>query len=278
MMNSKDKNLPEYDLPPVNEVVIGLQFDPLSKFTAVHPGLFWQEIRDRYPKQSIQHPLSSVFEQFEDEKPKKLKGQLSQIPPLPRCWFFDEHENQLVQLQADRFIHNWKKVTGEEEYPHYVNVRAEFLNLWDLFLKFAKKEELGDIIINQWELTYVNYIFKGNEWTSMNDLQTLFSYWAGRPSKSYLPIPENIGVEVTYAFPEKFGRLHISFNPAFKKPDDISIIRLNLTARGRPEQSDISSILASFDLGHEWIVNGFTDFTTSKAHEIWKRKVKSKNG
>lgn len=276
-MNSKDKNLPEYDAPPVNEVVIGVQFDTLTKFTAVHPGLFWQEIRNDYPKISVQPPLGSVFELFEDEKPKKIKSGLTQIPPLPRCWFLDESENQLVQLQADRFIHNWKKVTGKEEYPHYESVQAEFVKLWNLFLEFTKKEELGNIAVNQWELTYVNYIFKGDEWASMDDLQNLFSCWAGRPSESCLPIPENIGIEVTYAFPDKFGRLHISLNPAFKKPEDTPIIRLNLTARGRLEQSDNSSISASFDLGHEWIVNGFTDFTTSKAHEIWKRKVTSKN-
>lgn len=277
-MNSKDKNLPEYDAPPVNEVVIGVQFDTLTKFTAVHPGLFWQEIRNNYPKLSVHPPLGSVFELFGGEKPKKIKGELLRIPPLPRCWFLDESENQLVQIQADRFVHNWKKVTGKEEYPRYENVQAEFVKLWELFLEFTKKEDLGNVTINQWELSYVNYIFKGNEWSSMDDLQNLFSCWAGRPSESCLPIPENIGVEVAYAFPEKFGRLHISFNPAFKKPEDTPIIRLNLTARGRLEQSDISSILASFDLGHEWIVNGFTDFTTSKVHEIWKRKVTSKNG
>jgi uncharacterized protein (TIGR04255 family) len=275
-MNSKDTNLPEYELPPVNEVVIGVQFDPITKFTAVHPGLFWQEIRNAYPKTSVQPPIGSAFEYFGDEKPKTIKGELSRVPPLPRCWFLDESENQLIQLQADRFIHNWKKVTGEEEYPHYESVQAEFVKLWKLFLEFTKKEELGSVTINQWELTYVNYISKGNEWTSMDDLQSIFSYWTGRPPKSYLPTPENVGVDVTYAFPKNFGRLHISFTPAFKKSDKTPIIRYNLTARGRLEQSDISSILASFDLGHEWIVNGFTDFTTSKAHEIWKRKVTSK--
>jgi len=28
-----------------------------------------------------------------------------------------------------------------------------------------------------------------------------------------------------------------------------------------------------FDLGHEWIVKGFTDFTTEHMHEIWGRKI-----
>ncbi len=117
-MTGKKGKFPEYDNPPVTEVVIGVQFKALQAFTAVHPGIYWQKVRNSYPKVNIQPPLSPVLELFGDEKPK-MEAQLSPIPPLPRCWFLDDSQNRLVQIQPDRFLHNWKKVTGQEEYPRY---------------------------------------------------------------------------------------------------------------------------------------------------------------
>jgi len=35
-MTQKERSLPEYENPPVAEVVIGVQFDNLEKFTAAH--------------------------------------------------------------------------------------------------------------------------------------------------------------------------------------------------------------------------------------------------
>jgi hypothetical protein len=106
----------------------------------------------------------------------------------------------------------------------------------------------------------------------MNDIPNLFPCWSGKSSEGYLPIPENITFNVTYAFPEKLGRLHISLQPAIKMPEGSPLLRLTLTARGKLESSDTESILDSLDLGHEWIVRGFTDFTSSEAHKMWKRK------
>lgn len=281
-MKQKERSLPEYETPPVNEVVISVQFDTLEKFSAVHPGVYWQRIRNTYPKVSVQPPLSSVFELFEEEKLKEeklkgLTGKLSPIPPIPRCWFLDDTQNHLVQIQTDRFVHNWKKVTGTEEYPRYESIREDFTSLWADFSKFVEDENLGTLRTNQWELTYVNYLYEDNGWVSMGDLPNLFPSWSGKSSEGYLPVPENVTFNVTYAFPEEHGRLHISLQPSVKMPEGTSLLRLTLTARGRLESSDIENILRSLDLGHQWIVCGFTDFTTSKAHKIWKRKDISKN-
>jgi len=276
-MTRKKRNLPEYDNPPVNEVVIGVQFDTLEQFTAVHAGLYWQSIRSTYPKLDIQPPLSPVFELFDEKKPE-IRGKFSPIPPPPRFWFLDDTQNRLVQMQPDRYIHNWRKVTGAEEYPRYETIHKEFQQLWTSFCKFVEAENLGQIKANQWEVTYVNYLYQESGWASMDDLANLFPCWSGKSSEGYLPIPENITIDATYAFPEKFGRLHISLQPSVKMPDGTPLLRLTLTARGRLESSDIKIILKSLDLGHEWIVWGFTDFTTTKAHKIWKRKEASKNG
>jgi len=276
-MTKKKGRFPEYDEPPVTEVVIGVQFNALAAFTAVHPGLYWQRVRDKYPKCSVQPPLGQTLEFFGGEKPPTIKPQLSQIPPVPRCWFLDDSESRLVQIQPERFLHNWKKVTGEEDYPRYKNICKDFASLWRDFLEFVKTEGLGQVEPNQWEVTYVNYIFQNSGWASMNDLPNLFPSWSGKSSEGYLPVPENITFNLAYSFPEKLGRLHISLQPSLKMPAATPLLHLTLTARGPLESSDIETLLKSLDLGHEWIVCGFTDFTTTKAHKIWKRKEPSNN-
>jgi uncharacterized protein (TIGR04255 family) len=265
---------PYYTKPPVNEVVIGVQFDTLEKFTAVYPGLYWQRIKDRYPQSSVHSPIATLIETFENLPDPHVQQhlQLSSTPPLPRCWFLDSAGNQLVQLQPERFLHNWRKVTGEEVYPRYNNILPEFEKLWKDFLDFAASENLGEVKPNQWEVTYVNHIYQGEGWNTLEDANKLFPAWSSESSQDYLPQPERINLDLTYAFPDDLARLHISLTPAYTRKDNRMLLRLNLTARGRLESTDHQSLLRCLGLGHEWIVRGFTDFTSPEAHALWELK------
>lgn len=266
--------LPDYNKPPVNEVVMGVQFDTLEKFTAVHPGLYWQRIKEQYPQSSVHPPIATVIETFKDHiaAPVKIQPEITATPPPPRCWFLNSSGNRLVQLQAERFLHNWRKVTGEEVYPRYNNILPEFEKLWKDFLDFAANENLGEVKPNQWEVTYVNHIYQGEGWTTLEDVHKLFPAWSSESSQDYLPHPERINLDLTYAFPDDLARLHISLTPAYTRKDNRMLLRLNLTARGRLESIDHKSLIRCLGLGHEWIVRGFADFTSPEAHAIWERK------
>ncbi|MFQ5734475.1 MAG: hypothetical protein ACE5KM_21275, partial [Planctomycetaceae bacterium] len=52
--------------------------------------------------------------------------EISQIPDLPRVFFEDESGNWLIQIQRDRFLHNWRVSTDESEYPRYPEVSRRF--------------------------------------------------------------------------------------------------------------------------------------------------------
>src|SRR4051794_2053241 len=96
------KPLPEFERPPLNEVVIGVQFEPLPSFHIAHLGRFWSRIRERYPFTEDQAP---ILTQIELAKPIPVpeKNQIEIGLPFPRCWFLNESKTELVQLQADRF-------------------------------------------------------------------------------------------------------------------------------------------------------------------------------
>jgi hypothetical protein len=47
---------------------------------------------------------------------------------------------------------------------------------------------------------------------------------------------------------------------------------LELTVRGAPIGQGIGGAQSFFDIGHEWIVRGFKDVTTSMMHAVWEIK------
>ena len=50
MVTGRPANLPDFDNPPVVEVLVSAQFDRLSSMQTAHFGLYWTEIHERYPK------------------------------------------------------------------------------------------------------------------------------------------------------------------------------------------------------------------------------------
>ncbi len=39
---------PDYDVPPVIETALGIEFSPLEKWNLPHFGLYWNAIRQKY--------------------------------------------------------------------------------------------------------------------------------------------------------------------------------------------------------------------------------------
>src|SRR5262249_37388739 len=144
--------LPEFESPPLDEVVIGVQFNPLPKFSSVYFGRFWERIRDRYPKTQDQPPIGRQQEFAELQPIQQRFMAVEAGAHLARCWFLDDSERRIVQLQPDRFLRNWRQLKGDEPYPRFANLIAEFKTEWIEFQKFAKAEALGDVVLNFCEL------------------------------------------------------------------------------------------------------------------------------
>lgn len=60
--------------PPVVEVVVGIQFQPLKQFHNGHLGLFWGEMKGEYPNASDANPVEQVLEAFGDEPEFRIPG------------------------------------------------------------------------------------------------------------------------------------------------------------------------------------------------------------
>ena len=271
----RDPTLPDFTNPPVIETVLSLQFAPLGKIGIPHFGLYWQKIRNKYPRFELHPTLVSVTEEFEQglfhQKIGLSIGPGFAFEPRVRCWFIDESENRLLQIQNDRFICNWRKVKGDEVYPRYEGIRDKFEEEWVRFCAFLQEENLGAPEVNQCEVTYVNHIEHNRGWEGYGELDKVIACWSGSYSGTFLPSPEKVNLNVHYRLPGKEGRLHISLEPVLRSRDAVEVLQLNLSARGAPSSSNVEDILRWLDLGRNWVVRGFTDFTTGSMHELWGR-------
>jgi hypothetical protein len=60
--------------------------------------------------------------------------------------------------------------------------------------------------------------------------------------------------------------------PVTRFRDNNEVLQVNLTASGRARSTEVHEILQCFDLGREWVVRGFTDFTSAEMHELWGKR------
>jgi uncharacterized protein (TIGR04255 family) len=183
-----------------------------------------------------------------------------------------EDKTQLIQLQRDRFLRNWRQLTGNERYPHYEQLAGDFKRAWAGFLAFADEERLAPVAVNQCELLYVDYIEKGVAWAELGELDRLFPMLRPREAGAFLPAPEMLTWQARYKLPDGRGRLHVEMGPAFRGRDMKLVLGLTLTARGAPVGGSVEQIGAWLDLAHEWIARAFVELTSPMAHELWGRQ------
>jgi uncharacterized protein (TIGR04255 family) len=264
--------LPDYDNPPVSEVVFGIQFNKLENLKAPHTGILWEKLgRKEYPECKEMPPLAHTIESFDEIAPQLPSVTIEEFnhPPLPRLFFISEIKNHLIQVQEDRLLQNWRKLQAEDEYPRYVKLFPKFIGSWQLFNSFADELNLGPIQPNQYELTYVNHIPRGRGWRNLSEIHNVFRDLQSEPDRRFLPEPENISWRKTYRLPNDSGRLHVSLRLAISRESKDQVMILDLTARGFATKK----MDAWFDMAHEWIVKGFTDLTSKSIQEsVWKRK------
>jgi len=265
--------LPDFDNPPVIEVVCGVQFDEVEPYHATTFGSFWQLVRDEYPKVEDKAPLPTVFER-PALVPQTIRAEIADSPPFPRVFLVGKPPNWLIQLQRNRFLHNWRKVNDDDAYPRYPAVFQRFEAAWQLFTSFWAEAEMGELRVNQLEITYINHIAVGDGWRDLGEIGHVFRDIEWKDGSRFLPRPESMGFGMTFLLPEKQGRLNVSVKQGLRQRDRAAVLVCELTARGMPSTTGIADLKTWFDMGREWIVKGFTDLTADRAHRHWGMKAR----
>lgn len=255
--------LPSYKNPPVNEVVCGMQFELSDKINIAHFGLLWNKFRRDYPVIKLASPIATAKGEIAIDEGTGLL--------IPRVWFINSTDDQLIQFQFDRIYFNWRY--KERDYPRYVYVIKNFETVMDTLEMFFKEFDLGDIKPVECELTYINHIIKGQEWDTIDDLPKILSnlIWNQTTAK-FLPDPTKVSWMTEFPLQDNKGRLAVKLRQGIRTSDKIPLFILELRAQGIGKSTNKDAVREWFDVAHEWIVRGFTDLTTPEVQTIWQRE------
>lgn len=254
---------PSYARPPVDEVVCGVRFEVLQNFKLPHHGLLWTKFKSTYPK--IEHVA-----------PLALGGGLSidlaSGAPLPRLWFVNERDDELVQFQLDQLYFNWRR--RESEYPRYKNIFPKFQSAKQQLDDLLGEIGLPPIVIVERELTYINRIVQGEGWESLTDLpKVISSFRFDKSDLKFLPPPARMAWNLRFEFPDGKGFLDVKVSQGSRRKDNRPTLVLQLSAKARSTSNEWKEQKEWFDLAHKWIVNGFADMTAAGIQkDVWGRE------
>jgi uncharacterized protein (TIGR04255 family) len=259
-----------FNRPPVVEVVCSVQFTLARPLNSVDQGLYWETIRGDFPRVEDAPPINTAFEGFGQTDEVSLE--VLKLPPLRRSWFLSQDGSNLIQLQDNRFVFNWKRAKSDATYPSYDVVIAAFEQRWTAFEAFLLREKQCAPTCQQFELTYVNHIGPDNGLSLVGETGPLVDHIRNDRPDRFLPVPEGFNLVTTYLLPNRWGRLRVNAQMAIREPGNERIVRLDMTARGIPGDIASKDRRAWFDLAHEWITHGFADSTNPILHgNAWER-------
>ncbi|HEX7165422.1 MAG TPA: TIGR04255 family protein [Acidimicrobiales bacterium] len=270
--SSHPSGLPDFENPPVAEVVLDVTVDPLPLLRNAHLGMLWTtHFRDEYPKLEEHEPVVSVEETFGSPE-VAFDVQRLGAPPVIRQWFISSDETRLVQVQSDRLIHNWRRRPDGGAYPRYPSLREAFERHYAAYVQFLQKEELGSPQPRQAEITYVNRLEAGQGWATARELDRVLRVWRPDFGQENLVVDELEDVRVAWRYTitdneGPYARLYVSVEPAIGGD-----LVLTLKVRGRPRVTAPDGLVGFFDMGRARIVNAFAAVTTDRMHAIWGRR------
>lgn len=259
--------------PPIVELVLGAQFSPLTRLTAGHFGLLWRELGSDWVEPGDASLLEDQFELFDRPRWRAPAGFKLQLEPLrlpARFTLGHQGKDRLLQVQATRFHLNWRR--RDDFYPSYGKLIAEFETMFARFVAFAEKEGLGQVAVNQWELTYIDAFPREEYWRTPADWSAFLPGLFGKlfPTDGLGIALENRAAEWSYEIEPKRGRLHVAAHPGRWGGDKRDALLLNMTARGPVGKGGAETLRAGLDLGHEAALGAFLRATSDEAKKRWE--------
>jgi uncharacterized protein (TIGR04255 family) len=266
-MADRPSHLADYRDPPVDEVVVALQFPPIPDLTDIRIREFWKTVRDEYPIAEHQPRLEGPIESAAPSQPVTLEFPTS--PPQGRLWMISEADDFLLQVQNTRFIQNWRR--RQLPYNHFEELRERFWRNFKKFRDFLVEQSIAAPITQQIEITYLNWIPE----IPMVDFLL-------PASGSIINVdgttraPEDQTWTAKYLLSDSDGiivRLYVQCLPAIRpQSPGVRGSQLGLIFRAARKSGLTDEEIAGFiDSGRVTIVETFAQITTSTVQEAWGR-------
>lgn len=257
--------LPQFDQPPVVEVALAVEFLPLPALSAVpmvEMRPLWQ---DRYPLIEEQPALPSMSADLKSDFGFQIA---TGIPPV-RIWFLSETRTELLQIQSDRLVLNWRKTDPLQEYPRYRRLAPRFDDNWSKFESAVKDRSLGELRPITAEVTYVNR-FELNDDETFFDVLTFFAGSGGfDATEAEVRLGRPLVGDENDSEASRFGHQIVT---AGRMPGGKGYeVHLTLVTRIEVAGEDLEAIQTALQRGHEIGATSFASVTKPKMHSRWGR-------
>lgn len=260
--------LPDFESPPVIEVACGVQFRPIAGLRGMALAPLYNKWRERFPIVEEQPPLPPLVEASATGGPM-VQVFLGNSPDVRR-WFIDESGRDLVQLQQDRLIVNWREGEPRGAYPRFSTVRGNLTSRLSDLSDFLAEEELGKLEISHAEVSYINAVeppggVLGALDGIVKDWPTFDGHHLGRPAGARAALE--------FLIPEvgEGTRLAVTLGPGGRVGGEVALF-MTMTVQGRTDGASPGAALAFIDAAHDHLVRSFAEITAESQHANWGRR------
>ena len=202
-MNTTEQRTVKYENPPIDEIICSVIFEPITELRTGHLGILWQKFMPDFPVAVDQNLTNPVPEDYYSNL---------DTPPLPRILFEHKDENELIQMQCNRFAHNWRRMQPDDIYPGYPIVIENFEKYLSCLEGFLSEKRLGDITPTHYEIIYIDNILEHEGWETITDLEKVFPNFISLKGQN-LPSTDirEFSWQMLFGLPNDFGYYNCQF-------------------------------------------------------------------
>lgn len=260
MPRERPADLPDFETPPLREVVVGVQFEPLRGLRQALLGDYWQHVREEFPTTQDRPPLESALEIAGGPRQQTLEVQFG-TPPPTLCWFESSGGDHLIQVQHDRFLLNWRRTDDGAGYANFEPILEQFGDRFRQFVTWANDNGMPVAPI-QTEVSYIN-VFDSD---CISDWLTIVAHPA-EPLGLLEPTGERW--QARYPLDDRFAGAGALYLQIVRDGGPVSF---NLTARVRIEALDDEAIEEVLLASRRTIVETFDRSLSTQARTSLGRK------
>lgn len=260
-------NSVSFSNPPLDEVVLGVQFNASPAYNATSSGRVWDLFRSEFPVVLEQPPIPPQIEVFGGNPFPTFELNFEPSAPRPRLWFVSSDDSHLLQHQEDRLLLNWRNRRSGSPYPRHQKMFSQFRNSLEALNEYHSAELDGPLSITQAEVSYLN-VFPMQEGSEPYD-------WIKLIDTREIPGVEQLAFQMAAVLEDEdrqpIGRCHYEVQTVISTDRTQFGLRFSLTCRGKPAGETIEDAMNFITYGRQRIVDDFCRLTTEEAQRSWGR-------
>jgi hypothetical protein len=265
------RRLPKYDNPPVKETLLGVQFDPLPRLYVAHLAAFLGGLGEAW---QAAPEVPAIGQAPPPELGEQWAGPAFRLqvagPADLRLRAIDGARDRLLQLENGWMVVNWRELRAGAKYPDYQQRKGEFAALFQMWVEFVRAHGLGEMSLNMWEVSYVNFIDREpGVWTSVPEWHGLLPGLLGPMSLASAGPLQTLEGRWRYAIGvDSHLQIDLQHRARTLAGEDETLLE-RLVARGPIDRSRPETMAEGFDQGHEAIVLAFGEVASDSARKRW---------